>query len=698
MTRLAQPPIPIPSATLSCWPSPTSPAPAHRRPFPHLARHRPWPVSLACNLSGETRSFPCPPNFLPPLPLSSYTFAMQPHSGFLPHRHPSKRYSSPYPTNQSWISPPPLPPPSSSSLLPPSNQSLSAPSSPRYPAAAQPPFQNFDCVLMSPEGLPRPAMPAFLNTDMCLPDTPISQASSSQISLASSEPMLPDPVPSSAMSSAMSSPAYSALGSVGPAGPDFYAKPGVLGYLVPTNGFMDTESYNTRQLVSSADIAGANTMTSPTESMFSGRTASPQHQLQMHPHPQPQPQHEQQQQHHQHQHHHHHHQQQHLRQHALESLQTQLHQQLPLTTRAFDYPSSTAASTAIPYYAPVEASVFGSAVPVMPSSVSVMPSSAPVLSSVADDMYTPKFDDRPPYFPASLNTFDPLSAYDSNAILSNPSLYYVDNTLSPTDAAEFGNAELALPDVVYERISPGTDLSCTQYQLESWAAPLNEPALSNMDVTATLGLQVLPSSHGPDLDFEQPSPLLQSIESPAPVAVDLPPSPTPSANPHEGQAPVPPMPLNPPRLYKCPNAACTKTYRNTNGLRYHTNHGTCEYDTTSVQSQDTSLVSSASPSSTIKITQRPYWCRVEGCQKRFRNLNGLRYHASAAHAHLDFETQVKGHCKSAKHPDLGHAKHGDPRLNTAQVHAHLRSVQDCSQSLDSDHAQSLQQHMRLSHR
>ncbi|TPX56918.1 hypothetical protein PhCBS80983_g04208 [Powellomyces hirtus] len=45
----------------------------------------------------------------------------------------------------------------------------------------------------------------------------------------------------------------------------------------------------------------------------------------------------------------------------------------------------------------------------------------------------------------------------------------------------------------------------------------------------------------------------------------------------------------------------------------------------------------------IKIALRPYWCRVPSCGKKYKNLNGLKYHAKVTHADLDFKTQVKGH-------------------------------------------------------
>lgn len=47
--------------------------------------------------------------------------------------------------------------------------------------------------------------------------------------------------------------------------------------------------------------------------------------------------------------------------------------------------------------------------------------------------------------------------------------------------------------------------------------------------------------------------------------------------------------------------------------------------------------------SQIKLAKRPYWCRVIGCGKKYKNLNGLKYHGKVNHADLDFTKHVKGH-------------------------------------------------------
>jgi hypothetical protein len=49
----------------------------------------------------------------------------------------------------------------------------------------------------------------------------------------------------------------------------------------------------------------------------------------------------------------------------------------------------------------------------------------------------------------------------------------------------------------------------------------------------------------------------------------------------------------------------------------------------------------------IKIAHRPYCCKVPSCGKKYKNLNGLKYHAKTAHPEMDFKSEVKLH-KSMK--------------------------------------------------
>jgi hypothetical protein len=53
-------------------------------------------------------------------------------------------------------------------------------------------------------------------------------------------------------------------------------------------------------------------------------------------------------------------------------------------------------------------------------------------------------------------------------------------------------------------------------------------------------------------------------------------------------------------------------------------------------------VSSRRRSSAVKLPERPYYCRITGCIKYYRNLSGLKYHSRTAHPEFDFERDVKG--------------------------------------------------------
>ncbi|KAI8917255.1 hypothetical protein DFJ77DRAFT_459722 [Powellomyces hirtus] len=101
-----------------------------------------------------------------------------------------------------------------------------------------------------------------------------------------------------------------------------------------------------------------------------------------------------------------------------------------------------------------------------------------------------------------------------------------------------------------------------------------------------------------------------------------------------------------PRIHKCPKPFCTKMYKNANGLKYHLDRGICEYDTTSnvsdfAQHQRYETLEAAAAGN-VKIAHRPYWCKVAACGKKYKNLNGLKYHAKAVHPELDFRSEVKG--------------------------------------------------------
>jgi len=91
--------------------------------------------------------------------------------------------------------------------------------------------------------------------------------------------------------------------------------------------------------------------------------------------------------------------------------------------------------------------------------------------------------------------------------------------------------------------------------------------------------------------------------------------------------------------YKCTKAGCTKVYKNSNGLKYHMKHGNCETD---FSSPDLEIDATMEIDPDMKITKRPYWCKVFGCGRKYKNLNGLKYHAAHAHPEFDSKTLCKG--------------------------------------------------------
>ncbi|TIB04838.1 hypothetical protein E3P92_00039 [Wallemia ichthyophaga] len=79
--------------------------------------------------------------------------------------------------------------------------------------------------------------------------------------------------------------------------------------------------------------------------------------------------------------------------------------------------------------------------------------------------------------------------------------------------------------------------------------------------------------------------------------------------------------------FKCPNPGCSKAYRQANGLKYHRLHGQCNYVVRDGMEQDGLTLAEA------EAVARPYLCQVGHCDKRYKNMNGLRYHYAHSGAH-----------------------------------------------------------------
>lgn len=80
--------------------------------------------------------------------------------------------------------------------------------------------------------------------------------------------------------------------------------------------------------------------------------------------------------------------------------------------------------------------------------------------------------------------------------------------------------------------------------------------------------------------------------------------------------------------FKCPVIGCEKTYKNQNGLKYHRLHG---HQNQTLKENNDGTFSIIDPESNTPYLDgagmekdKPYRCEV--CGKRYKNLNGLKYH------------------------------------------------------------------------
>lgn len=80
--------------------------------------------------------------------------------------------------------------------------------------------------------------------------------------------------------------------------------------------------------------------------------------------------------------------------------------------------------------------------------------------------------------------------------------------------------------------------------------------------------------------------------------------------------------------FKCPVIGCDKTYKNQNGLKYHRLHG---HQNQTLKENPDGTISVIDPESNTPYLDgaalekdKPYRCEV--CGKRYKNLNGLKYH------------------------------------------------------------------------
>ncbi|KAF8553048.1 hypothetical protein OG21DRAFT_1414975 [Imleria badia] len=98
--------------------------------------------------------------------------------------------------------------------------------------------------------------------------------------------------------------------------------------------------------------------------------------------------------------------------------------------------------------------------------------------------------------------------------------------------------------------------------------------------------------------------------------------------------------------FRCPKPNCNKSYKQANGLKYHMTHGSCNFappkDLEQVQAllaskrsareaagEDDNMITEGEMREVEREAERrlrPFACGVGDCQRRYKNMNGLRYH------------------------------------------------------------------------
>ncbi|WWD17411.1 hypothetical protein CI109_101852 [Kwoniella shandongensis] len=98
----------------------------------------------------------------------------------------------------------------------------------------------------------------------------------------------------------------------------------------------------------------------------------------------------------------------------------------------------------------------------------------------------------------------------------------------------------------------------------------------------------------------------------------------PAPNGTKSTFPEPPLPqpslFSSHKPWRCPNPGCNKAYKQSNGLKYHQQKGQCDFAIHDAVDLGLTLEEA-------EERNRPFVCAVgAGCNKRYRQMNGLKYH------------------------------------------------------------------------
>jgi transcription factor SFP1 len=151
--------------------------------------------------------------------------------------------------------------------------------------------------------------------------------------------------------------------------------------------------------------------------------------------------------------------------------------------------------------------------------------------------------------------------------------------------------------------------------------------------------------------------------------------------------------------FRCPKPNCNKSYKQANGLKYHMTHGSCNFAPPKDLEQVQALLASkrsqrqAAEANGEEVDAsfgvisegemrevereaerrlRPFACGVADCQRRYKNMNGLRYHYqhSGDHGAIGLALLASGQHECLQHARSTHSsRQSTPGRNTNAVSA-----------------------------
>ncbi|KIJ67188.1 hypothetical protein HYDPIDRAFT_25663 [Hydnomerulius pinastri MD-312] len=269
--------------------------------------------------------------------------------------------------------------------------------------------------------------------------------------------------------------------------------------------------------------------------------------------------------------------------------------------------------------------------------------------------------------PEPFNGYAGYSDYSSSMPGTVPSPPAGDEMQSPV-------SPVSEPSSPYGCLPPALVFSTTN-------TPANTPAASRVPSPSSASRQSAPSA-------ATPQPSSSSSESPAPAKVAQSQQASPRASTTLSR-PASSLLLSKP--FRCPKPNCNKSYKQANGLKYHMTHGSCNFappkDLEQVQAllaskrsareaagEDDNTISEGELREVEREAERrlrPFACGVGDCQRRYKNMNGLRYHYQHSGDHGAIGL---GLLASGQHECLQHA-HGKNSTSSSRHSTPLASGQ-----------------------